>query len=59
VYTLVSQVRVRYSTGTVKENDMDRSKIMQAIAKVLAYKACGKEIKARQWFDRLVQLLGY
>lgn len=38
---------------------MDRSKIAQALAKVLAYKACGKEAEARQWFATLTRLLGY
>ena len=38
---------------------MDRSKIMQAVAKCLAYKACGKDIEADQWFIRLCHLLGY
>ena len=38
---------------------MDRSRIMQAVAKCLAYKACGKEVDAKIWFARLCELLGY
>jgi hypothetical protein len=37
---------------------MDRSKINQALAKAIAYKACGnRETEARQWARELVRLL--
>ncbi len=36
---------------------MDRSAIAQALAKAQAYKQCGKEIEARQWAARLLDLL--
>ena len=36
---------------------MDRSAIAQALAKAIAYKACGKDEEARQWARRLIQLL--
>lgn len=37
---------------------MDRSAIAQALAKALAYKACGKDAKADAWAARLITLLG-
>lgn len=36
---------------------MDRSRINQALAKAIAYKACGKETEARQWAAHLLRLL--
>jgi hypothetical protein len=38
---------------------MDRKAISQAVAKVIAYKLCGKETEAREWFTVLCRLLGY
>ena len=38
---------------------MDRSKIMQAVCKVIAYKTCGNVVEADRWFAILKQLLGY
>lgn len=38
---------------------MDRSSINRALAKVLAYRACGKEREAEEHFRQLVELLGY
>ena len=38
---------------------MDRHAINQALAKCVAYQAVGKTAEARQWFERLTQLLGY
>lgn len=36
---------------------IDRSEVNRALAKALAYKACGKDHKAEQWAARLVKLL--
>ena len=36
---------------------LDRSAIAQALAKAIAYKMCGKNVEARQWARRLIQLL--
>jgi len=36
---------------------IDRSKVSQALAKAIAYKACGKESDARQWARELIRLL--
>jgi len=36
---------------------MDRSLINQALAKAIAFKACGKDDEARRWARRLVELL--
>jgi hypothetical protein len=38
---------------------MDRSAISQAVAKVIAYKNCGKANEADHWFGILAGLLGY
>lgn len=38
---------------------MDRSAISQAVAKVIAYKTCGKPQEADKWFAVLCKLLGY
>ena len=56
-YTLGRQGQVNRQAG--KGRTMDRSRIMQAVAKCLAYKACGKEADAKIWFARLCELLGY
>ena len=37
--------------------NLDRSEISRALAKAIAYKQCGKEVKANQWAARLVVLL--
>ena len=36
---------------------MDRQAIARALAKALAYKACGQQAKAEQWARELVRLL--
>lgn len=36
---------------------IDRSAVAQALAKALAYKACGKDDLAAQWARTLVRLL--
>lgn len=36
---------------------IDRSEVNRALAKAIAYKACGEEGKARDWVVRLVDLL--
>lgn len=36
---------------------MDRSEISRALAKALAYKACGQQEKAEAWARTLVELL--
>lgn len=36
---------------------IDRSKVNQALAKAIAYKAVGKEREARQWARELIHLL--
>lgn len=36
---------------------MDRSALTQALAKVIAYKACGKDAEADKWATILAQLL--
>ena len=36
---------------------MDRSAINRALAKALAYKACGKDAKARDWGVELMRQL--
>lgn len=38
---------------------IDHTEAARAWAKVLAYKRCGDEVKARQWWERLCELLGY
>lgn len=37
----------------------ERQLVMQAIGKILAYKGCGKEEEAKEWFLKLKELLGY
>lgn len=36
---------------------IDRSEVSRALAKALAYKACGKDQAAHVWAARLVELL--
>lgn len=36
---------------------IDRSEVNRALAKALAYKACGKEPEAQAWAAELVRLL--
>lgn len=36
---------------------IDRSEVNRALAKAIAYKACGKDHQADQWAARLVKLL--
>lgn len=36
---------------------VDRSEVSRAVAKAIAYKACGKDAEAAQWARRLVELL--
>lgn len=36
---------------------IDRTEVNRALAKALAYKACGKDHQADQWVARLVKLL--
>jgi hypothetical protein len=36
---------------------LNRSEIAQALAKAIAYKACGQDAKALVWARRLVELL--
>ncbi len=36
---------------------VDRSEVSRALAKALAYKACGKQEDAEKWAARLVRLL--
>lgn len=36
---------------------IDRSEINRALAKAIAYKACGKQREAELWAARLVELL--
>jgi hypothetical protein len=38
---------------------MDRHAINQALAKCVAYQNVGKDQEAREWFERLADLLGY
>jgi hypothetical protein len=37
--------------------NIDRSEVNRALAKAIAYKACGKQDKAQAWAVRLVRLL--
>jgi hypothetical protein len=36
---------------------IDRSAVAQALAKAIAYKACGKNVEAAEWARRLISLL--
>ena len=36
---------------------IDRSEASRAMAKAIAYKACGKDIEAAQWARELVRIL--
>ena len=36
---------------------IDRSAVAQALAKAIAYKACGQDLKALEWARKLVHLL--
>jgi hypothetical protein len=36
---------------------LDRSQIARALAKAIAFKACGKDAKAQAWAAELVRLL--
>lgn len=36
---------------------IDRSEVSRAVAKALAFKACGKDADASQWARELVRLL--
>lgn len=36
---------------------VDRSEVSRALAKALAFKACGKDAQAQAWAARLVDLL--
>lgn len=36
---------------------IDRSEVARALAKAIAFKACGKDADARQWARELVRLL--
>lgn len=36
---------------------LDRSEVNRALAKAIAYKACGEDAKAHDWAVRLVELL--
>lgn len=37
---------------------IDRSEVARALAKALAYAACGQQAKAEQWARELCRLLG-
>jgi hypothetical protein len=51
---------VSYTASTNGGHDMvDRTQAAQALAKCIAYKACGKPAEARQWFLILTDLLGF
>lgn len=36
---------------------IDRSAINQALSKAIAYKNCGKDVPAREWAKKLIELL--
>ena len=36
---------------------IDRSEVSRALAKAIAFKQCGKDVEARAWARKLVQLL--
>jgi len=36
---------------------IDRSEVARALAKAIAYKACGKDAEALVWAEKLVRLL--
>ena len=36
---------------------IDRSEVSRALAKAIAYKACGKDVDAAEWARKLVVLL--
>lgn len=36
---------------------IDRSEVSRAVAKAIAFKACGKDIEAEQWAREVVRLL--
>lgn len=36
---------------------IDRSAVAQALAKAIAYKACGKDVEAADWARKLIRLL--
>lgn len=38
---------------------IDRTEASRALAKVIAYRQCGKEAEAREWLARLTRSLGY
>lgn len=38
---------------------INRTEASRALAKVIAYRQCGKEAEAREWFARLARSLGY
>jgi len=37
--------------------NIDRSEVSRAVAKAIAYKACGKDKEANEWARKLVELL--
>jgi hypothetical protein len=37
--------------------NIDRRAVNQALAKAIAYKQCGKDVEAKEWARKLVQLL--
>jgi hypothetical protein len=38
---------------------IDRTEANRALAKVIAYRNCGKEAEAKAWFNKLASELGY
>ena len=43
--------------GGRREMAIDRSEAARALAKAIAYKACGKEAEAEKWGRELIRLL--
>ncbi len=43
--------------GSEMAMSIDRSEVNRALAKAIAYKACGKDGEANRWAIRLVELL--
>lgn len=36
---------------------IDRSEVNRALSKAIAYKQCGKDVPAREWAKKLIELL--
>jgi hypothetical protein len=51
------EVRHKQQKEIPEMTNIDRSAVAQALAKAIAFKCCGKDMEAKVWARRLIELL--